>query len=317
MVQSNSSQSHSSQPASQPVSQLPGETDPTDRYLSLSQAVGATYIIAYKEQTQQLETTLKAEGLPNEVLRQVWQEGYETYARIYLAMLNHLSAWRRIAQSQHITLVVEADFVPVRGMGKLPLPFNPSHSDVGMAWLYTCAPQIYTVSSEGYAQGFSTSMVAYLITPAAAQALVEMAESIHQSEQAGTYINWDSEIEEFLRKRGLRSFVPFRNYGEHGGRPNPEHRQHGLSRMHRADVLFGKLAFMPYYAFEGDDPPPSMEDASLNSHLSYLGARLYARTKGIGRLMLGKFLRWQICRTSGSPGRLLRFAFSRQLITRL
>jgi len=307
MVKSHPSQSDSSQPAAGSVS---------SGYLSLRQTVGTTYIIAYKENTQQLETSLRVEGLPCEVLRQVWQEGYETYARIYLAMLNHLSAWRRIARSDGIALVVEADFVPVQGIGHLPLPFDPSHSDVGMAWIYTCAPQIYTVSCEGYAQGFSTSMVAYLITPAAAQSLVEMAESIHQSEQVGTYINWDSGIEEFLRKRGLRSFVPFRNYGEHGGRPNPEHQQHGLSRMHRADVLYGKLAFMPYYAFEGD-VPPTMNDASLKSHLHYVGARLYARTKGIGRLLLGKFLRWYVCRTSSSPARLLRFAFSRQLISRL
>lgn len=283
----------------------------------LNQAVGATYIIAYKENTQRLEAVLNAEGLMCEVLRQVWKPGYETYARIYLAMLNHWSAWERIAQSDQITLVVEADFVPVQGIGRLPLPFDPTHTDVGMAWLYACAPQIYTVSPQGHAEGFSTSMVAYLITPAAAQALVEMGQAIAQSDQAGTYINWDSGIEEFLRKKGFRNFVPFRNYGEHGGRPNPEHRQHGLSRMHRADVLYGRLAFVPYYAFDGDNAPPLMESATLSHHIRYGLARLYARAKGLGRLLLGKFVRWQICRESSVPGRLLGFAFGRQLSLRL
>ena len=75
--------------------------------------------------------------------------------------------------------------------------------------------------------------------------------------------------------------------------------QHGLSKSHRADVLYGKLAFLPMYAG--------------NSRLNFILIRLKARIKGIARLFLGKFLRIAVIKGSSVPGRLIKFALSRQL----
>ncbi|MGK7890649.1 MAG: LPS biosynthesis glycosyltransferase [Leptolyngbyaceae cyanobacterium] len=278
--------------------------------------VTQTLIVAYKEETQHLETALEHESLKSEVLRQVHQPHYQQYARSYLAMLNHCEAWKRASQVKGLTLVVEADFVPVRGMGMLPLPIPPDHPNMGIAWLYTCAPQLYSVSEEGYAQGFSTAMVAYLITPEGAIALLELAGQIHQSPGPHTYYCWDSKICDFLRDRQLETFIPLRNYGEHGGLPNPEHRQHGLSVTHRADVLYGPLAFMPLYA----QPKPSPSPFSLKSwlvhignYIRFVGTRLRARIKGLGRLLLGKFVRGKVVRESSVPTWLLWFSIRRQI----
>jgi hypothetical protein len=261
------------------------------------------FIIAYKESTELLETTFKKEGLSCQVLRQKHESQQQNYSSSYLCLLNHKSSWEQAAQFERLTLIVEADFVPVVGFSNLPLPFPADEQNLGIAWLYTCAPQIYSVSQEGYAQGYSTSMVAYLVTPQTAKYLIELADEIKDKIGPSQYSTWDSEVESFLRSRKLKNFVPFRNYGEHGGIPNPEHKKNGLSRTHRADILYGKLAFLPLYATE-----PSSQ--------KYLLERLQGRFKGLIRLVMGKYLRIPVLKGSSVPWRLLRFALQRQITTR-
>lgn len=268
---------------------------------SLVEAIGQTFILAYRESTEQLEFALQQEGLQCEVLRQVDRPQYRTYASIYRCMLNHQTAWQQAAQSPASTLIVEADFVPVVGFGQLPLPFNQAQPDVGLSWLYTCAPQLYSVTDEGFGEGFSTGLVAYVVTPAAAQALLGLVAEITEKHGTG-YYNFDSDIDKFLRDRGFKNYIGFRNYGEHGGKPNPEHRRNRMSGIHRADVLYGKLAFSPAYT------------EVAKPMLYFWFARIQARSKGAGRLLLGKFLRIKVIRESSVPLRLIGFAIWRQLV---
>ncbi len=269
----------------------------------LVDCIGKVFIVAYKESTELLEAALLREGFACEVLRQTHAPEYKDYSPSYLCLLNHRRAWEKAAEANQPTLVVEADFVPVQELGNRPLPFPRQRTDMGITWLYTCAPQIYNVSEEGYAQGFSTAMVAYILSPESARHLIELPERVKEKVGATNYSAWDSEIEEFLRKKKLKNYVPFRNYGEHGGLPNPEHHRHGLSKTHRADVLYGKLAFTPDYA--------------QNSKLALFSVRLKARLKGIARLALGKFLRIPVLQGSSFPKRLLSFAIGRQLTLRV
>ncbi len=269
---------------------------------NLVDCIDRVLIIACKESTHQLEEALNKEGFQCQVIRQETKPEFENFSRSYLCLMNHHNAWQIAANQTKPTLIIEADFVPVLGFGKLPLPFNPNQSDIGISWLYTCAPQVYSVSCEGYAEGFSTSMVAYIVTPQAALCLLDLAKEITEKKGATTYSSWDSTIDSFLRQRKLRNYIPWRNYGEHGGLPNPEHYQNNLSKVHRADVLYGKLAFMPPYTIgEG------------NIHLKFISVRFQARLKGIFRLLTGRFLRVKVLRGSSVPGKLLSFAVLRQL----
>lgn len=269
---------------------------------SLVNCISKVFIIAYKESTQQLEEVLNREGFACEVTRQETKPEYQNFSRSYLCLLNHKRAWEKAEKERLPTLIIEADFAPVLGFGKLPLPFNPHQSDVGISWLYTCAPQVYSVSSDGYAEGFSVSTVAYIVTPQGARCLLDLAEEITEKYGATTYSSWDSTIDTFLRDRQLKNYIPWRNYGEHGGLPNPEHHQNNLSKTHRADVLYGKLAFMPMYAGEGKD-----------AQLKFFIVRLQARLKGIARLVTGRFLRLRVFQRSSTPARILSFAVSRHL----
>lgn len=261
---------------------------------TLLELVDQVLILAYREPTERLVNFLQDAGTRPEVLRQVHQPEYATYSRSYLCLLNHREAWQRALRSHRPTLILEADFVPVASLATLPPPFDPTDSQLGIAWLYTCAAQIYRVTPGGYGLGYSTAMVAYVITAHSAQLLLNLADQIRQQPGPQTYTPWDSGIEYYLRDCGLHNYVPWRNYGEHGGRPNPEHRQHRLSAAHRADVLYGPLAFAPE-----------------------CGGRVYGRVKGLGRLLLGKYLRWPVLRHSGHPVRLLKFALGRQLTGQL
>jgi hypothetical protein len=285
---------------------------PPSSVQTLAQSVGQTVILAYKEDTATLEAALAAGGLPCEVRRQVHQPGYETYSRNYLCMLNHRAAWEQAAQTQGPTLIVEADFVPVQNMGALPVSFDAHDALLGIAWLYTCASQVYRVTEQGYGDGYSTTMVAYVVSPQGAQAMVDYADLITQDPGPTTYCPWDSGLDYYLRDRGFTNYVPFRNYGEHGGISNPEHRkyvyrQRRLSGAHRADVLYGPLSFLPPYA---------QTSAGTLSRWDYLQGRLYGRIKGLGRLLLGKYLRVPVLRSAEYPWPLAWFALRRQLTLR-
>jgi hypothetical protein len=269
----------------------------------LAKNISKVLIIACKEPTQQLEEALNREGFDCQVLRQESKPEYQNYSRSYLCLMNHCHAWEIARKETQPTMIIEADFVPVVGIGKLPLPFNPKQTNVGVSWLYTCATQIYSISSEGYAEGFSVSTVAYIVTPQAANSLIELSQEITSKYGATKYSSWDSTIDSYLRDRNFQNYIPWRNYGEHGGAPNPEHKQNKLSKAHRADVLYGKLAFMPLYA---------VSEKSAKATVFFV--RLQARIKGIARLLSGRFLRPKIVQSSKSPLKLIGFALLRQFI---
>ncbi|MBD2460449.1 LPS biosynthesis glycosyltransferase [Oscillatoria sp. FACHB-1407] len=278
----------------------PSTTHQTSSSNRLVDRLSQVIVVAYKESTDQLQNAIAQEGLRCEIQRQEDKPEYKEYAAAYRCMLNHCRAWERAAQETRPTMIVEADYVPVLGLGQLPLPFDHQNGKVGIAWLYTCAPQMYSVTPEGFIEGFSTALVAYILTPQGAACLTGLVDEMTQKHGTG-YNVFDSYIDRYLRDRGFKNYIPFRNYGEHGGKSNPEHRKNGMSGIHRADVLYNKLAFTPAY----------VEDESL------LLARLKARSKGLFRLGTGKFLRTKIVRTSSVPWRLMRTAIARQLVPRL
>ncbi|MGF1459634.1 MAG: LPS biosynthesis glycosyltransferase [Leptolyngbyaceae cyanobacterium] len=273
---------------------------------SLKSKVNQAFIIAHQESTHKLEACLKQEGFHPKVLKQVHKREYNDYSQSYLCLLNHCNAWQHILTTNEPALICEADFVPVENFGNLPAPWDTSSPDVGLAWLYTCAPQIYSVPAPDYAVGFSTSLVAYVLMPAGAQYLLKIAELVKQVPGPTRYCAWDSTIEWHLREHNLECYLPWRNYGEHGGKPNPEHKRAGLNRVHRADVLSGRLAFTPLYA--AADKYPAV-------HI--ILSRMMARIRGIGRLLLGRYLRPEVLSGSNYRSDMLKFAITRQLTLRL
>jgi len=280
--------------------------------------VSRAYIISYQEDIAPLKYVLESQGFECISIRQEFRERDRDYSGSYLCLRNHARAWQEIVATQETVAIFEADFVPVRQMGNRPIPCDLQRdqfgkvtlkpfADLGIAWLYTCAAQVYSVSETGKAIGYSSSMVAYLISPQAAEILLQHAENIHQKFGPKTYSVWDSQVESVLRSQGLQSYIPFRNYGEHGGHPNREHYLAKLSREHRADVLYASLTFIPQYCYDGSYPV----------WFKYWLTRIFARIKGLGRLIFQRYARSEVWKQSSHPHWIIGFAILRQFTLRL
>ena len=231
---------------------------------SLTSVVHQTYILAYKEDTSLLEQTLKLEGFKPVVLRPNYSAEELTYSRTIRCLLNHDSAWRHAAANEGITLVIEADFVPCVGFGKLPVPFSPAaHNDVAWAFLYAGGPRVFKRHPDGSLQGHAACPVAYLLSPRVGAWLAEYTrEELARHSNLTHYSLWDTEFQWHLMGKGAICFMPWRQYGEHGGISNPEHQRAGIGvakrnpllaclgfgANHHAEVLWSQLSFLPLYA---------------------------------------------------------------------
>jgi len=255
--------------------------------------------VAHNESTSNLEDCLRREGFDVVVQKRTYLKEEADFSLMARCLLNHRDAWRRVAERGEASIVVEADFVPVRNFGSCPMPFDPRRHQVAVAWLYAGGPVLYRIEREGIAVGHSSTTVALLMTPAGAAGLVEFAEA--ELERAkGEYTPWDTYLSHRLRHgSGILTILPFRQYGEHGGLANREHAAHGVRGWHQADRLLGRLAFLPEYAG--------------GSRIRYRLVRLRASIRGIARLLSFRYLELGAFARSNQRARLLRFAIARWL----
>ena len=257
------------------------------------------YIVAHRENTDHLWRALQSEGFSVTEVRGPYSDTQLQFSSIYKTFVNHANAWRLVVSSDQYSMIVEADFVPVLGLGSLPLPLPFEHIASTISYLYACGPQFWDVDPSLYfARGHAGAMVAYTLSPRVARLLLQFFDEKCQANPTGVYEPWDAELGYWLKARGVESYLPFRQYGEHGGISNPEHSSAGLGRPHQADVLVNSLHFMPLYAG--------------NRFSRYLAIRMRARIWGWIRLLAGRSLAFHdVYRTE--PMDMLRFAVGRLL----
>lgn len=256
----------------------------------LNSIVRQTYILAYKEDTRLLELALQEESFTPVVLRPEYSSNELSYSRTIRCLLNHNSAWQKAASSKDFTLVMEADFVPCKNFGRLPIPFDPDKHD-GRAWafLYAGGARVFTRHPDGSLQGHAACPVAYLIPPKVGQWLTEYTqEELVRHGDLTQYSLWDTQFQWQLMGKGAICFMPWRHYGEHGGISNPEHKTAGIGiakripllaclgfgANHHADVLWSSLKFLPPYA--------------QGSRLKFLRTRAEAKLIGWLKLFTGR-----------------------------
>jgi hypothetical protein len=263
-------------------------------HVTLRSVIGRSFILTYKEQPDRLDAALCAEGLHPEIIRATYSSQELTYARNTRTFMNHRDAWRRAVEHADYTLICESDFVPCARLGDLPT-FWPLQSRLAWGYLYQGSPRLLAlIGRKPFLRGHTAPLVAYVINSAVAKVLLRFYDDELARHQPTDYWTFDAHLQWFAMGEGAEAYIPLRHYGEHGGRPNPEHGKRGKlfrAGVHRADNLERHLLFMPDYA-EG-------------SHLKYLVERVVARALGWARLVGG---RW-ITRTDVYPlsaGALLR-----------
>lgn len=233
-------------------------------------------VVAHQEDTTQLRSAFLHEGFAYQEVREAYSPREQGYSAAVKCLINHASAWRLVTQDRGFVIVVEADFVPVCGIASLPLPFVPEPGVPAMAWLYSVGPVIYHVDNHGAIHGHNAGTVGYVLDRHAAAALLALYDNEMVKREPGRYRSWEVSFPIALRwERGIRCYIPYRMYGEHGGLANPEHRQSGVRSWHEADALAGPLHFLPPYAG--------------NSRITYKLRRLRGRLRGFYRLLCGKY----------------------------
>lgn len=258
------------------------------------------FIIAHMEDTTKLRIFFEKEQFEIHEVRGPYEPYMANWSPNVLCMVNHMNAWRQAALLRTPSIIVEADFVPVERFGSLPVPFDMEKDVDSMCYLYACGPQLWDL--QGGLRGHASAMAAYIITPNVARLLEEYANTEILSGDPAKYAGWDSGVGFWLNKRGVQCYLTYRNYGEHGGVPNPEHRKAGLRPQHRADVLQGALSFLPLYAHE--------------NLLKYYWIRLRARLWGLARTLTGRYLAVHDLMRSDRKLFLLRIALGRQVLRR-
>jgi hypothetical protein len=271
------------------------------RVPTLLEVSSGVIIVAHKEDTSALRQALEGEGLAVDEVRGPYTPEQEHFSAIMRCFVNHANAWRIAAKRDKPTIIVEADFVPVRGIGSLPAPIPNSRDNNYFGYLYAGGPQIWDLAREDLARGHAGSTVAFLLPPDVATLLLNYFDEQVAANPRGNYVSFDTRLGYWLNERGVECYIPYRHYGEHGGATNPEHARAGLGRPHRADVLQGELAFPPAY--------------SEGSALTFLIVRTRARLWGLVRLAAGRYLTWTNFKR-GDRASMLRYSIGRFMFRR-
>lgn len=248
-------------------------------------------MVAGVRDTTPLKRALRREGFSVHLIHNGFSAREQRYSCLVRALAGHRKAWEFCAGQEGLSMVVEDDFVPVVGMGGLSLPFDPADAASAWGWLYAGSPRLQHVNHEGRACGGCAAPVATIVGPRLAGELRRFADQLLGEIDCFQPYAWDAVVVERMAAAGFTSFLPYRNYGEHGGLPNPEHAMSGLRPTHRADALYGPLHFVPEYAQGG--------------WFRYLKERARGRVTGWGRLLLGVYL---------SPGTLARLGSAREAL---
>ena len=101
------------------------------------------FIIADKENILPLRRALASEGFETHVVQGSYTSEELAMPRAIKCLLNHSSAWKYAARADEPALIVEADFVPCKGISRFPMPYNPDQPGPKVSCVYAAGPVIY------------------------------------------------------------------------------------------------------------------------------------------------------------------------------
>src|SRR5262245_10601640 len=108
----------------------------------LRSASSGVVIVTNNEDITALRGALLAEGFRVDEVRGPYTPEQLRFSAIMRCLVNHANAWRIAARRDKPTIIVEADFVPVKGFGALPVPVPAERQDSCLGYLYAVGPEI-------------------------------------------------------------------------------------------------------------------------------------------------------------------------------
>jgi hypothetical protein len=247
--------------------------------MPLRHAISRSLIVCFEEDVGPLEASLVSADLKPQVLRASYTASELDYPAAIRTFLSHRRAWQIAAGASGYSLICEADFVPCRGLGDLPV-FWPTSDPLAWGYLYQGSPRLLAiVGPRQFLRGHCAPLVAYVVNEKVAECMLRFFDREIEEYGTASYVTWDAHLPWWLMGQGAEAYIPPTQYGEHGGLPNPEHARSGIvtrAGRHRADNLAGPLAFLPQYA--------------SGSWLIYRKERAVARALGWARLWTGRWI---------------------------
>src|SRR5262245_26403368 len=140
---------------------------------TLRQVSSGVLIVAHKEVTAPLRQALLAEGFCVDEVRGPYTPEQLKFSAIMRCLVNHANAWKIAAHRDQPTIIVEADFVPVKGFGDLPVPAPAEKLNNSLAYLYSIGPQVWDLVGMNVGRGHGGGAVALLIPPRVAMLLLQ------------------------------------------------------------------------------------------------------------------------------------------------
>jgi len=290
------------------VSFLAGKSNykPKISTMKLNECVSQVLIIYQNEDVDELVFAMRMEGFSKvEKVKAHYNKIQNTYTNQSKCLLAHKYAWNKCSEVDGLTIILEADFVPCRGIGQMNLPFDTTKIGAAWGWLYSCAQRVYEYDGQ-FVRGHSGTMVAYVLDKVAAKKIMGFVDWEFGKNNPKSYSPWDVYIRIYAQQQGVSMYLTPRSYGEHGGTPNPEHGKFGIKANHNADVLSSPLHFLPQYAH--------------GSRVKYLWTRLAAYLRAWARLISGRYIEKPVLTTKATSCkyklRMMGMAIRRLLIFR-
>jgi len=233
-------------------------------------------VVAHHEDTSDLCRALRSEGFDVTIIKRHYSDQEIGLPRAIKCLLNHSSAWKFVCELGEPALIVEADFVPCKGIASFPMPYCPKELGPKVAYVYAAGPVVYHADGSGGFFGHAATNVAYTVDLKAAGLWLDLLQDHQVTRDFNQYYQWDVEMPVDLRRlKGVRLYLSQKDYGEHGGIPNPEHRMNGITHWHQAAALMSPLAFLPQYA--------------KGSWIRFVYFRVRSRARYVYKFIVGKY----------------------------
>ncbi len=242
---------------------------------ALKDVISSTIVIAHKEDTSNLERFFAVNSASHEIQIFDYSPDQIDYPSIVKCFINHRLAWEKASKRDAWTLIVEADFVPIKDLFEQPV-FWPHQDANSYGYLYHNSPRIISFAGE-YIRAHSAGCVAYVINRHVAKILLEFYDDEKEKRDFTKYFTFDVHLQWYCMGRGVKAYISEKQLGEHGGFVSPGHVDNKIPRFgrHRADRLAGDLAFEPLY--------------TKGSNAVFVRERLYGYSIGLARLVAGRW----------------------------
>jgi hypothetical protein len=129
------------------------------------------------------------------------------YSAASRCFLGHRRAWEEAIKIDGYSLICEADFVPCKRLGNLPV-FWPVDRPLAWGYLYQGSPRLLAICEGRFLRAHVTPTVAYVINRMVAEILLEFYEEELTHYSLKEYFTFEAHLQWWSMGRGAEAYIP-------------------------------------------------------------------------------------------------------------